>query len=342
MLIAPAWFFLYICRRSTVAASSSIAIPGSTASDGGPVLAGDTELIYGIKTVVKYLLGTDIAGRRFAVYPDDTLLVSYPRSGNTWIRFLIANLMHPDEDVSFANIERLIPDTSSQSSRALKRAPRPRLIKTHEYFDHRYKRVIYVVRDPRDVAVSYYHFLLKVRQFDDDCSMERFVEDFIRGRGRLIDEAWGSWGENVASWIFTRGESEDFLLCRYEDLLENPVPQLSRIAFFLGLEPSPQLLQQAVERSSADRMRAMEKLQSDVWTVTKDRRKDIPFVRAAKSGAWRQVLPERCALQIEEAWGELMVKLDYELVGNRGPRPSSTRVGRPEQPLDAANADAAI
>jgi hypothetical protein len=285
-------------------------------------------LIYGIKQVVTYLLGTDIAGRRFAVYPDDTLLVSYPRSGNTWTRFLIANLKHPDVEVSFANIERLIPDTSSQSSRALKRTPRPRLVKTHEYFDHRYKRVIYVVRDPRDVAVSYYHFLRKVRQFEDDCSIERFVEDFIRGRGRLIDEAWGSWGENVASWIYTRGESEDFLLCRYEDLLENPVQQLSRIAFFLGVEPSPQLLRQAVERSSADRMREMEKRQADEWVVTKDQRNDIPFVRVAKSGGWRQVIPERCALQIEQAWGELMGRLHYELVANGCPKPSSPGVDR--------------
>jgi hypothetical protein len=285
-------------------------------------------LIYGIKQVVTYLLGTDIAGRRFAVYPDDTLLVSYPRSGNTWTRFLIANLKHPEVDVSFANIERLIPDTSSQSSQALKRTPRPRLIKTHEYFDHRYKRVIYVVRDPRDVAVSYYHFLRKVRQFEDDCSIERFVEHFIRGRGRLIDEAWGSWGENVASWIYTRGERDDFLLCRYEDLLENPAQQLSRIAFFLGVEPSPQLLQQAVERSSADRMREMENRQTNEWVVTKDQRKDIPFVRVAKSGGWRQVLPERCVLQIEQAWGELMAKLNYELVANRCPQPSSPDVDR--------------
>lgn len=272
-------------------------------------------MIYGIKTVLKYLLGTDIAGRRFAVFPDDTMLVSYPRSGNTWTRFLIANLTHPDEEVSFLNIERLIPDTSSQSSRALKRTPRPRLIKTHEYFDHRFNKVIYVVRDPRDVAVSYYHFLRKVRQFNDDCSIERFMDDFIRGRGQLIDEAWGNWGENVASWIYTRGDRENFLLCRYEDLLENPVKELSRIAFFMGLKAKPETLQQAVDRSSADRMRAMEKLQSDVWVVTKARRKDVPFVGGAKSGGWRKSLPQKCVLQIEDAWGELMVKLDYELAG---------------------------
>jgi len=109
-------------------------------------------MIYGIKTVVKYILGTDRAERDFAVYPDDTFVVSYPRSGNTWTRFLIANLVYPEKNVGFTNIEKLIPDTSSQSNRALKSTPRPRIIKTHEYFDHRYRKVIYIVRDPRDVV----------------------------------------------------------------------------------------------------------------------------------------------------------------------------------------------
>ena len=74
-------------------------------------------MIYGVKLVIKYLLGTDRAERNFAVYPDDTFVVSYPRSGNTWTRFLIANLMHPEKEVSFKNIESLIPDCSSTRSR---------------------------------------------------------------------------------------------------------------------------------------------------------------------------------------------------------------------------------
>jgi hypothetical protein len=102
-------------------------------------------MLYGIKVVLKYLLGTDTAERNLAVYSDDTFVVSYPRSGNTWTRFLIANLVFPSENVSFLNIERPIPDTSSQSNRALKRIPRPRIIKSHQYFDPRYRRVLYIV-----------------------------------------------------------------------------------------------------------------------------------------------------------------------------------------------------
>jgi hypothetical protein len=269
-------------------------------------------MIYGIKTVLRYILGTDLAERNFAVYPNDTFVVSYPRSGNTWTRFLIANLVYPDKDVSFTNIEKLIPDTSSQSNRALKATPRPRIIKTHEYFDHRYPKTIYIVRDPRDVALSYYDFQRKYMQIEDGYPLERYVDDFVSGK--LISVGWGTWGENVASWIFTRGKRKEFLLLRYEDMMKDTHRELARIANFLDIDPAPERLQHAIERSSADRMRELEKLESDTWIATKNRRKDIPFVRVAKSGGWRTSLPESCVREIEAVWGELMTTLGYELV----------------------------
>ena len=161
-------------------------------------------MVYGIKTVVKYVLGIDVAGRNFAFYPDRAFVVSYPQTGNTWTRFLIANLVHADQDFSFTNIEKLIPDTSSQSNRALKATRRPRIIKTHEYFDHRCSKIIYIVRDPRDVAI---------------------------------------------------------------------------------------------DRRSADHMHALEKLEEDKWIATRNRRKDIPFIRIAKSVGGRTALPASCVRQ---------------------------------------------
>jgi hypothetical protein len=269
-------------------------------------------MIYGLRFVLGYVFGTDKAERNFAVYPDDTFIVSYPRSGNTWTRFLIANLMYPRENVSFGNIERLIPDTSSQSNRALKHTPRPRIIKTHQYFDHRYGRVIYIVRDPRDVALSYYDFHRKYRHISDDYPLENWVDDFVRGN--LISSDWGSWGENVASWLYTRGQSSEFLLLRYEDMIEQTPHELARIAQHFGMEVTPERLNDAVERSSAERMRELEKLEENEWVATRKHRKDIPFVRVAKAGGWRSALPGPCVSKIESAWGNLMTALGYELV----------------------------
>jgi hypothetical protein len=267
-------------------------------------------MIYGVKLVLKYLLGKDLAGRNLPVFPDDTFLVSFPRSGNTWTRFLIANLTHPDTAVSFANIERLIPDTSSQSSRTLKRTARPRIIKSHEYFDHRYSKVIYIVRDPRDVALSYYDFSRKYRHFDDSCSIEQYVSIFVRS---VPWSSWGTWGEHVGSWIACRARDPNFLLVRYEDLKQDSSTSVNRIAEFMGISASPKRLNAVIEASSANRMRELEKSQSREWIATKGKREDIPFVRGAKAGSWKTDLPQSSVLEIEEAWGDLMLALGYEL-----------------------------
>ena len=262
-----------------------------------------------LKYAVKYVLGRDRAGKHYTVFPDDTFLVSYPKSGNTWVRFLLANLLHPNETVGFANINRLLPAPGVLSKRFLRSLPRPRILKSHETFDVRFRKVIYLVRDPRDVAVSEYHFDLKKRYIEADVTLEQFVKRFIAGE----TSSYGSWWEHTASWIATRQGNPNFLLVRYEDLLSDSVGETAKIAEFLGIQADRERLQTAVERSSADRMRKLEKQDADQWTGTKNTRKEIPFVRAAKSGGWKESLPGHCVEEIEVAWAPLLNYLGYPL-----------------------------
>jgi hypothetical protein len=261
------------------------------------------------KYAVKYVLGLDRAGRNFAVFPDDAFLVSYPKSGNTWVRFLLANLIYPNETVGFANINRLLPSPDVASKRFLRKLPRPRILKSHEPFDVRFRKVIYLVRDPRDVAVSEYYFDLKKRYIDPDVTLEQFVKRFIDGE----TSAYGSWREHTASWIAARHGSPAFLLVRYEDLLADSLGETGKIAEFLGIQAGPERLEAAVRRSSADRMRKLEIQQADQWTGTRNTRKEIPFVRAAKSGGWKNTLPAHSVEEIEVAWAPLLNFLGYPL-----------------------------
>jgi len=272
-------------------------------------------MIYGIKRVLKNALGRDTAGRTLAVRPDDTFIVSYPRSGNTWTRFLIANLLHPEKPATFANIEQLVPDTEAQSSRYMRSIPSPRSIKCHSYFDPRYPRVIYVVRDPRDVVLSYYHFSRKYRHIEDTYPLERYVSDCIHGR--LISATWGTWAENVASWVFARGARPGFLLLRYEDMKARPEREVARIAQFYGIETTAERMATVVERSSADRMRELEKTQGKDWVSTKNKRSDIPFIRTASAGGWKGQLAPETVAEIESAWGNIMAQLGYDLVSRK-------------------------
>src|SRR6202453_3678045 len=203
-------------------------------------------------------------GRSLLILPDDIFLVSFPKSGNTWSRFLLANLLHPEQPATFANIHRLIPDPTGTTKKDFDRMPRPRIIKSHECFDPRYPRVIYIVRDPRDVAVSQYHYHRKCKRIDDDYPMAKFVARFLAGETC----PHGSWGENVATWLVTRSHDPRFLLLRYEDMLSDSPRELSRIASFLNLAVTPQRISQAIERSSAKEMRQMEKSQRDLSRLT--------------------------------------------------------------------------
>ena len=264
------------------------------------------KLVWGIK----WLTGNSRGGRNFGIYPDDTFLVSYPKSGNTWARFLLANLIYGQEKVSFANIESRIPDVYKDTQKELRRVPRPRILKSHEYFDPRYKKVIYIVRDPRDVAVSYYHFHLKKGIIPDGYPLAPYVTRFVAGN---VD-AYGTWRENAASWLGTRYGTAAFLLLRYEDMLENTAGALARMAEFLQIARRPEEISRAVALSSADRMRKMERNQANQWVNTRDSRKDIPFVRAASAGQWQNTLSETMVAEIESAWGDLMRLLGYETV----------------------------
>ncbi len=261
-------------------------------------------------SAMRYFANRDIPGRHLKVYPDDTFLVSYPKSGNTWVRFLVANLLHPQEPVTLLGADRIIPSVDGQSKKFFKRMAGPRVIKSHYPFHQSYRRVIYVVRDPRDVAVSQYHYQIKRGVIEEHYPIEQFVSLFVAGEVC----PYGSWAENVASWLAARRSDPKFVLVRYEDLLRQPMAELGRIAALLGLEATSDRLQSAVERSTADCLRKLEKAQGHEWASTKGTRQDMSFIRAAKDRQWESALPEESILQIEKAWSGLMLGLGYDVV----------------------------
>jgi hypothetical protein len=270
----------------------------------------------------RVLTGRQIAGRGLTVFPDDIFLVSYPRSGNTWTRFLLGNLIDQNNPVTFSNIESRIPEIYFNRDRVLRQLPRPRMLKSHESFQPHYPRVIYIVRDPRDVAVSFYHHNVKARNIPDDYPMVQFVPRFIAGE---FDPKFGSWRDNVLSWTAVRKDDSRFLQLRYEDMKRDTAGVLATVVAFLNrgsfrrIDSNPEALRRTIELSSPENMRALEKQEASNWVLTKGTRSDKPFIRSATSGGWKTQLDPESVEAIESAWSRLMQELGYELVSTRAP-----------------------
>ena len=145
----------------------------------------------------------------------------------------------------------MIPDPHGTNKREFSRVPKPRIIKSHDPFDPRYPRIIYIVRDPRDVALSQYHYHRKLKRIEDAAPVETFITRFLAGQTCQH----GSWGENVVTWLATRRDDRSFLLLRYEDMIADTAGALRKIADFLTLAVDAEQINRAVELSSASRMR---------------------------------------------------------------------------------------
>ena len=232
--------------------------------------------------------------RQVATFSDDTFLTSYPRSGNTWVRFLLGNLLH-GTPTTFDNFNERVPDIYKTDNADLEACARPRVLKSHEHVRLDYPRVIYLVRDPRDVAVLF-RYLKMVGRLDGDALLSEFVTRFVDG-----DVPFGSWDTHVRGWISTRGDDPTFLCVRYEDLRRDTRSELARIATFIAAHADSEQLDRAMALSTRDNMRRLEDAhRSGGGSWLREARADMRFVGSGdvptKISQLLQPITERWAL----------------------------------------------
>lgn len=230
--------------------------------------------------------------------PRDVFVVSYPRSGSTWVRFLLANLTRgDDEPVNFRTLGRYVPDLHIADQWDIIRATDPpRLLKTHDLPKRRFRRVIYVLRDGRDVAVSHYLYLCGLGRFDG--SFEQFLAADKVGPAQ--------WAEHVRAWLDARGR-RDLLTVRYEDLLADTAGELRRMADFAGLTCETDRLTDAVEQSSFATMRKLQ----DTSGRPYDNAEGLEHVRRGTAGQWRAWFDQSLLRLFDSRVGEVMRTVGY-------------------------------
>jgi Sulfotransferase domain len=257
-------------------------------------------------------------------------IVSYPKSGNTWVRFLVCNLAFGPQD-SAAALNSLAPDIH-ELSEVPDPPTSPVFIKTHFPYsaalplaDHT-AAAIYVVRDPADVMLSNYHYSRRsdgradAADPDPAVSLQQYVDQYLATRGdpRWIRSRMGAWDEHVLSWLGTKYPFP-VLPVRYEDLLADTPRGAQQICSFLGLERSAAEIRSAVSNASFARMRQIE--EADI----RDRNVGIfykpylqqsidaglRFMRAGKAGEAAQVLTPDQRQRTLNTFGAVMRDLGY-------------------------------
>jgi hypothetical protein len=202
--------------------------------------------------------------RRLSSYFDDTelYLISYPCSGRTWLRVLIGKLLCDH----FSLDEKLMLDTPNLTQKAgiLKSMYTHDCSLVEDYYYYvanevffdkaRFsgKKVILLVRDPRDVMVSYYSHLSK-RDKKYKGSISEFIRDEKVGIKKLL--AFNNL------WIDNQHFLKELLIIKYEDIRRETAINLKKVISFMEVEDfSQNVLDKSIEFASFENMKKLEKI----------------------------------------------------------------------------------
>ena len=186
--------------------------------------------------------------------------VSFPKSGRTWTKTLVERYYAQRYDLPEFTFEEFSPWLRTGAWRRV-----PRLIFIHPHCEEpdpalteqlmkrlTRRRVLFIHRDPRDVVLTYYFRLRK--RMDHAEAQELDFATFLRhptlGLHRIVDFS--------NAWTAADGRFNDYLRVRFEDVRDEPAPQLERLLRFLGEEPDPSVVARVVAVTPDTTTRAVE------------------------------------------------------------------------------------
>lgn len=209
----------------------------------------------------------------------DQYIVSYPRSGSTWLRTMLAGIMDPERGFEPEVFNRILPGVSGRRLPLVWNLKDPRILHSHTTFRKRLPRTVYVVRDGRDAIVSFYHYT--VTRAGRQISFSEWFALYCR--------RWYGprWHDHVHSWL-TDGKKQlgdDLLIVKFEELKATTVAHVQVIARFLGLPTDVDAISRAVDMAGLERAREREKKERGEL-----QNPDESFYRGGEIGQWRNYL----------------------------------------------------
>ncbi|KAM3922399.1 sulfotransferase 2B1-like [Leptodactylus fuscus] len=229
------------------------------------------------------------AENEFEVFDDDIYNITFPKSGTNWM-IEILNLIKHKGDVTKSNavpIQMRSPwYETTMAKEQIDNLDPPRIITSHlpqqifakSFFKSKAK-IIYTLRNPRDVIVSLFHFTKIVNLFTPIENFQNFIDYFVQG-----ETLYGTWFDHVKGWMQMK-DDERFFYITYEELLQDLRGSVVRLCKFLGQELDDAQIDLVVEHST---FKSMKKNPMSNWSQSDilDNSKGS-FMRKGISGDWK-------------------------------------------------------
>lgn len=189
-------------------------------------------------------------------------LASFPKSGNTWVRFLLYAYLFGDLETS-GDINRRIPAIHRDPQ--VTPPPGERLfVKTHFVLTDKHpqldltEKAIYIKRHPKDILLSGLNYHRMTGALPEKTTDQQYAQTFIaRGSDPIwLQQGFGTWDQHVQSW--TNTARFPVHVTTYEQLKSDTAAQLADILAFVGVEPDPDRVSAAVKAADFDQLRALE------------------------------------------------------------------------------------
>ncbi|CAH1269167.1 SULT1C4 [Branchiostoma lanceolatum] len=246
--------------------------------------------------------------KNFDIRDDDIMMITYPKTGTWWTHQIVKQILASegvkDEKYlgDFPNlIEFSVPEKGALAE-LFKTAPSPRVLATHvpvEFLPSGLlgskAKIVVVMRNPKDTAVSTFHFWQKVPEVKTPESWESFLEQFLAG-----DCPWGPFYDHALGYWKLK-DSHNILFLKYEDMKKDLPAEVKKLATFLGRPLSEEAVQAVVGATQFDSMKK---------TVKQHR--DGAFTRKGVIGDWKNSFSDEQSRAFDDQYRERLSNTGLE------------------------------
>jgi hypothetical protein len=244
--------------------------------------------------------------RHRGVTSRDVILGGYPRSGTTWITFMLVELAWRPGGEHNLRDARFSPNVGVHHDCQSFLPGGGRLLRSHERYHGSYHKAICILRDPRDAAVSQYFNVQRTTGLSG--SFSEFLPYFLRG----TFTGAGPWDRYVHEWLDSPpAQTGDAIVVKYEDIQADAHRQVRRMAPILGINPSNDDIERAASAGKFDVMRAREKTTEGV--AHREQGAKIHAIRKGVVGDWRNHLTLADQEKFAQALGQAAKRAGYDL-----------------------------